>query len=84
MAIVSTAIAFLLGVGVLVIILSLLTLPFKIIMRFIINSIIAGIILVVLGMFGITIVLTWWAILLIGFMGVPGLIAAFIILKFFV
>jgi len=68
---------------VLIIILKLISLPFKLIIKFVINSIMAGILLMVLTTFlGITIALTWWAIVLIGLLGIPGLVIYFILRLF--
>ena len=66
----------------LIIFLKLIALPFKLIIRFIINSIIGGIILWILAFFGIFVVLNWWTIVLTGLLGVPGLVIAVLITMF--
>ena len=65
----------------LIIFLKLIALPFKLI-RFVINSIIGGIILWILAFFGIFVVLNWWTIVLTGLLGVPGLVIAVLITMF--
>ena len=75
-------ISFFIGIVILIAILKLLTLPFRIIIKFVINSIIGGIVVAVLGFFGIAIVLTWWSIALIGLLGVPGVVIALIMSMF--
>ena len=62
-----------------VVVLKLIALPFKLIIKFIINSVIGGILLFGLGFLGISIVIKWWTVLLTGLFGVPGLIVAIII-----
>ena len=71
--------SFLIGIAILVIVLKLIALPFKLIIKFIINSVIGGILLFGLGFLGISIVIKWWTVLLTGLFGVPGLIVAIII-----
>lgn len=66
----------------LIIFLKLIALPFKLIIRFVINSIIGGIILWILAFFGIFVVLNWWTIVLTGLLGVPGLVIAVLITMF--
>ena len=72
-------VSFLIGIAILVIVLKLIALPFKLIIKFIINSVIGGILLFGLGFLGISIVIKWWTVLLTGLFGVPGLIVAIII-----
>ena len=72
-------VSFLIGLAIVFIVLKLLALPFKIIIKFIINSVIGGVILFLLGTIGIGIKIYWWTILLTGIFGVPGLICAAII-----
>lgn len=76
-------ISFLIGIFVLVIILKLISLPFKIIIKFIINSIIGGILLSICSFFGIGITITGWTVLLTGLFGVPGFVIATVITMFF-
>ncbi len=72
-------ITFLIALAILIVVLKILTFPFKIIIKFVINSIIGAIVLAVLGFFGIGIIITWWSAALIGFLGVPGVVIALII-----
>lgn len=72
-------VSFLIGIAILVVVLKLIALPFKLIIKFIINSVIGGILLFGLGFLGISIVIKWWTVLLTGLFGVPGLIVAIII-----
>lgn len=76
-------ISFLVGIVILIVILKLFLLPFKLIIKFVINSIVGGILLFVLGMVGIAITMTWWVILLVGLLGIPGVVIA-LILKIFI
>lgn len=72
-------ITFLVGIALLVIVLKIISLPFKIIIKFIINSIIGGIILAVCAYFGILINVYWWTVVLTGLFGVPGFVISLII-----
>ena len=64
----------LLGILFLVIVLKLISLPMKLITKFIINSIVGIAILYMLSFFGIKLVLAWWGYLIVGVCGIPGLI----------
>lgn len=72
------------GIALLVIALKIISLPFKIITKFIINSIIGVIILAICAYFGILINLYWWTILLTVLFGIPGFVIATIITIFFI
>lgn len=72
-------ISFAIGIAVLIIILKIISLPFRIIMKFVINSIIGGIILAICSFMGIGVIIYWWTVLLTGLFGVPGLVIATII-----
>ena len=76
-------ISFLIGIFVLVIILKLISLPFKIIIKFVINSIIGGILLSICSFFGLGITITGLTVLLTGLFGVPGFVIAAIITMLF-
>lgn len=71
--------SFLITIFLLIIVLKLIALPFKIIIKFVINSIIGGLVLAVLAFFGIGITIYWWTVVLTGLLGVPGLVIAIII-----
>jgi inhibitor of the pro-sigma K processing machinery len=73
---------YIIAILVLLVFLKIISLPFKIIMRFIINSIIGGIILYVLAFFGIIVILNWWTVVLTGLFGVPGLVISILITMF--
>ena len=77
-------ISFLVGIALLVIVLKIIFLPFRIIIKFIINSIIGGIILAICAYFGIIINVYWWTVVLTGLFGVPGFVIATIITIFFI
>lgn len=70
---------YVIGIVVLIGILKLISLPFKLIIKFIINSIIGGIVLWILAFFGIVIAVNNIMILLTGLFGIPGLVIALII-----
>ena len=74
--------SFIIGIGILVLILKILTFPIRLIFKFVINSIIGGIILAICAFFGIVVILNWWIILLTGLFGVPGLVIGLIITMF--
>lgn len=70
---------YVIGIMVLIGILKIISLPFKLIIKFIINSIIGGIALWILAFFGIVIAVNNIMILLTGLFGIPGLVIALII-----
>ena len=76
-------VSFIIAIGVLVLVLKLISLPFKIIIKFIINSIIGGIFLAVLSILGIGITVTGLMVVLTGLFGIPGMIIAIIISAIF-
>lgn len=71
--------SFIIGIILLIIVLKILTLPLKIIMKFVFNSILGGIILYICSLFGIFVNIEWWTIVLTGLFGIPGLVCAFLI-----
>lgn len=71
--------SFIIGIILLIIVLKILTLPLKIIMRFVFNSILGGIILYICAFFGIFVNIEWWTVVLTGLFGVPGLVCALLI-----
>lgn len=74
--------SFFIAIIVLVAILKIISIPFKIILKFIMNSIVGGIVLAILAYFGIIVVLNGWIIVLTGLFGIPGMIIALIISMF--
>ena len=74
--------SFFIAIIVLFAILKIIALPFKIIIKFLINSIIGGIILAILAYFGIVVILNAWIIILTGLLGIPGLVLGLIISMF--
>lgn len=70
---------FIAAIAVLIIVLKILTFPIRLIGKFIINSIIGGILLFFLAKIGIVMMITWWSILLTGILGIPGVIIAVIL-----
>jgi len=71
--------SFIIGIAILVVVLKLLAFPLKLISKLVINSLIGGIILILLAKIGIFIIVAWWSILLVAILGVPGLIIALIL-----
>lgn len=71
--------SYIIAIALLIIVLKVLTLPLKIIMKFVFNSIIGGIILYICAWFGIFVNIEWWTVVLTGLFGVPGLICALLI-----
>lgn len=74
-----TILTYVIAIAILIIFLKIISLPFRLIMRFVINSIIGGILLYACQYFGFGIVIYWWTIALTGLFGVPGLIVAVIL-----
>lgn len=73
---------YIVAIAILIIVLKILTFPFKVIIKFIINSIIGGIILGICEFFGIGIAVNTVMIVLTGLFGVPGLVIAVLITMF--
>ena len=67
------------AIFVLVVVLKILTCPIRLICKFIVNSVIGGILLYFLAKVGIFMAITWWSILLTGILGVPGVVLAIIL-----
>ncbi len=67
------------AIFVLIVVLKILTFPIRLICKFIVNSVIGGILLYFLAKFGIFMAITWWSILLTGILGVPGVVLAIIL-----
>ena len=65
---------FIIGVIVLFIILKILSMPMKLIIQFLVNALIGGVVLYVLNLFGVGIVINWITALIVGFLGIPGVI----------
>lgn len=65
---------FVIGIVVLFIVLKILSMPFKIIIKFVINAVIGMIVIYVLNLFGVGMVLNWITGLIVGVLGVPGVI----------
>lgn len=75
-------ISFLIGIGVLIVVLKIMLLPAKIILKFVLNSILGGIILMICASFGLIIAVYWWTVLLVGLLGIPGFVISLIITMF--
>ena len=71
--------AFFIAIAVLFAILKIIALPFKIIFKFLLNSIIGGIVLWICAFLGIGIAINTMMIILTGLFGIPGLVIALII-----
>ncbi len=71
--------SFLVGLILLIIVSKILTLPLKIIFRFVFNSIIGGILLAICASLGLIVKVYWWTIVLTGLFGVPGFVCAALI-----
>lgn len=65
---------FIIGVVILFVILKILSMPMKIIVKFLINAVVGMIVIYVLNLFGVGLVLNWITALIIGFLGIPGVI----------
>ena len=74
--------SFLIGLVLLIIVLKILTFPLKVVIRFVINSIVGGIVFGFFAFFGIIVTVEWWTVLLTGLFGIPGVVIAMIITMF--
>lgn len=75
-------ISFFIGIVVLVTVLKIISLPFRIIIKFVINSLLAGLVIVILSYFGIVVLLSPLIIILSALLGIPGLVIGLIISMF--
>ena len=82
----SPVLYFILAVIILFAILKIVSAPFKLIIKLIINSVIGGILIYLVNMFGaplgITIGLNFFTSIFVGFTGIPGVIILIILNKF--
>lgn len=66
----------LLGVAILFIVLKLLALPFKLIIKLVVNGLIGGLLIFIINLigasFGFAITLNWITALIVGILGIPG------------
>lgn len=72
-------ISFIISIAVLILILKLISLPFKLIIKFVLNSIAGGLVLMFLSFLGIGITVTGLMVVLTGLLGIPGLLIAIVI-----
>ena len=72
-------VSFLIGVLILFVILKLLSMPFKIIWKLIVNSILGFIVIYVLKFFGFDIDIQTYTYVLIGLLGIPGAVISIVI-----
>ena len=70
------------ALAIMVIVLKLIALPFKLIIKFIINSIIGGAILYIVYALGFISGVATWMIVLAGLLGAPGAVIAIIVSLF--
>jgi len=71
-------ITYILAVLILFAVLKLIGLSMKIIMKFIFNALVGGIVISLINLFGANITLTWLTAAIVGFLGVPGVIIVLI------
>ncbi len=69
-----TFIPYIIAILVLFVVLKILSLPMRIIIKFIINAIVGGIVIIIINLFGVGLELTWLTAAIVGFLGVPGVI----------
>ncbi len=74
--------SFLIGIILLVIVLKILTFPLKVVIKFVINSIVGGLVLMIFKFFGLIVTVEKWTILLTGLFGVPGAFIGLLITMF--
>ena len=71
-------VTYILAVLILFAVLKLIGLSMKIIMKFIFNALVGGIVISLINLFGANITLTWLTAAIVGFLGVPGVIIVLI------
>ena len=69
---------YILAIVLLFAILKIIGLSMKIIVKFIFNALIGGIVISVINLFGANITITWLSAAIVGFLGVPGVIIVLI------
>ena len=69
-----TFIPYIIAILLLFVVLKILSLPMRIIIKFIINAIVGGIVIIIINLFGVGLELTWLTAAIVGFLGVPGVI----------
>lgn len=65
---------FIIGIAILFIVLKILSMPMKIIIKFLINALVGGVVIYVLNLLGVGLVLNWITSLIVGIFGIPGVI----------
>ena len=80
---ISALVTFAIALAAIVIVLKVLGKSVKMLTSIVVNSIIGAIVLFVLHIFIPEIVVSWWAALITGFLGVPGVILV-VILQLFI
>ena len=80
---ISALVTFAIALAVIVIVLKVLGKSIKMLTSIVVNSIIGAIVLFVLHIFIPEIVVSWWAALITGFLGIPGVILV-VILQLFI
>ena len=76
---ISSVITFVIALAVVLIVLKVLGKSVKTLTSILINSVIGAIVLYVLSIFIPGIVVSWWAALITGFLGIPGVILVVIL-----
>lgn len=74
--------SYIVAIAALIIVLKIISLPLKLITKFVFNSIIGGIILAICFRLGFVVVISWWMVVLTGLFGVPGLVISMLITIF--
>ena len=76
-------VSFFIAVLILFVVLKILALPFKIIIKLMLNALIGGVVLFLLNLigsnFGLVLDINWLSALIVGFLGVPGVIIVLIL-----
>lgn len=72
-------VSFLIGIALLVIVLKILSMPFKIIWKLIVNSILGFIVIYAFRFFGIPFDVQTYTYVLIGLFGIPGILISLVI-----
>ena len=63
-----TFIPYIIAILVLFVVLKILSLPMRIIIKFIINAIVGGIVIIIINLFGVGLELTWLTAAIVGFL----------------
>lgn len=74
-----TLLSYIITFAIVIIVLKIISIPFKILLRLAINALVGGAILFLLAKIGIVVALTWWMAAIVAIAGIPGVIIVVIL-----